>query len=85
MAPEVILQKYDCKCDIWGAGILAFQLLTGRFPFFEDVTTVKLDEVFRAILTEEIDFETPWVKEAMSDEVGTATCRHVFLYSVCHA
>ena len=32
-APEVILGNYNNKCDIWSFGVVAFALLTERFPF----------------------------------------------------
>ncbi|KAJ4884874.1 Protein kinase superfamily protein [Raphanus sativus] len=34
MAPEIIRnQKYDAKADLWSAGAILFQLVTGRPPF----------------------------------------------------
>jgi serine/threonine protein kinase len=30
MAPEVIQQSYDERADIWSAGIMMYQLLTGE-------------------------------------------------------
>jgi serine/threonine protein kinase len=33
MAPEVALNKYNEKCDIWSCGVIMFVLLTGEFPF----------------------------------------------------
>lgn len=34
MSPELVLQCYDEKCDIWGVGMLTYQLLTGGFPYW---------------------------------------------------
>ena len=34
MAPEVIKDDYNEKCDIWSIGVIAYILLTGRQPFF---------------------------------------------------
>jgi serine/threonine protein kinase len=33
VAPEVLKMEYSQKADLWSAGILAYQLLTGRLPF----------------------------------------------------
>ena len=33
MAPEVIDQNYDMKCDIWSCGVIMHILLTGMPPF----------------------------------------------------
>ena len=32
-APEVLSSKVGPEADVWSAGVMAFQLLTGRFPF----------------------------------------------------
>lgn len=57
MAPEVIEQRYDEKADIWSAGIMMYQLLTGRFPFWDNVRECSLQQVWKAILHDEIDFD----------------------------
>lgn len=57
MAPEVIRQAYTEKADIWSAGIMMYQLLTGKFPFWDNVRDCTLQEVWKSILTERVDFE----------------------------
>eukprot|EP00878_Enallax_costatus_P014411 GHUV01015071.1.p1 GENE.GHUV01015071.1~~GHUV01015071.1.p1 ORF type:complete len:625 (+),score=149.12 GHUV01015071.1:250-1875(+) len=59
MAPELVMQCYDEKADIWSVGMLAYQLLTGRFPFWEDVRNETLSDVWKAILSSEIDWQSP--------------------------
>lgn len=33
MAPEVLSSEVLPASDIWSAGVMAYQLLTGQFPF----------------------------------------------------
>ena len=37
MAPEVLKQeKYGNACDYWSIGVVAFVMLSGTMPFYED-------------------------------------------------
>ena len=72
MAPELVMQSYDEKCDVWSVGMLAYQMLTGRFPFWEDVRRESLTDVWKAILTQEINWDAPVSSlcQGRADELG---------------
>lgn len=50
---EVLKQAYGQKSDLWSAGVLAYQLLTGRLPFVGDngllVSTLYMTKQVRAV------------------------------------
>jgi len=66
MAPEVILQAYDYKCDVWSTGMMLFQLLTGRFYHWTNLKDIKLKDIWRTILTVRVDLETPYWQSKLS-------------------
>ena len=33
LAPEVIEEKYDIRCDLWSLGVVTYFLLSGEPPF----------------------------------------------------
>lgn len=67
MAPEVIKQCYGAKADMWCTGMMLYQLLSNRLPFWANVHDHDLKSVWTSILHSEVDFHDPlW--EGISDE-----------------
>lgn len=48
IAPEVLKRSYTEKCDIWSCGVLAYFLLSGRYPFSGATPAVMLEHVASA-------------------------------------
>jgi len=68
MAPEVILQSYDAKCDVWSTGMMILQLLTGRFFHWKDLQNTKLKNLWKSVVTVPVDLETPYWQSKLSKD-----------------
>jgi len=69
MAPEVLSSKVGPEADVWAAGVMAFQLLSGRFPFDDrsSPASPSLAKIWKSILTDKVSMKGPsW--EGVSEE-----------------
>ncbi|KAL3149169.1 hypothetical protein ABBQ32_002002 [Trebouxia sp. C0010 RCD-2024] len=70
MAPEVFKRDYLQASDMWSLGMMMYQLLTGRFPFWDTLEQCRahgIDEVMRATIMDPIPINYgPWL--SMSEE-----------------
>jgi calcium-dependent protein kinase len=79
MAPEALASAVEPASDVWAAGVMAYQLLTGRFPFddWQNPEAPALSLVWRSILTETPKFGgKSW--EGISEE-AKAFCKTVLV------
>ncbi|KAG2498875.1 hypothetical protein HYH03_003067 [Edaphochlamys debaryana] len=62
MAPETLRGEWLPASDIWSAGVMAFQLLCGRFPFDDkkNVYAPAITAIWRSVLNDPLDFDKPW-------------------------
>eukprot|EP00467_Chlorarachnion_reptans_P008649 CAMPEP_0114490666 /NCGR_PEP_ID=MMETSP0109-20121206/2570_1 /TAXON_ID=29199 /ORGANISM="Chlorarachnion reptans, Strain CCCM449" /LENGTH=446 /DNA_ID=CAMNT_0001667311 /DNA_START=249 /DNA_END=1586 /DNA_ORIENTATION=+ len=76
MAPEVVFKHpkthkvaYGSSCDMWSLGVVMFELLAGRSPFYFGVVRSKRDlpNYFRKIRDQEIVFSTEEWQGASED------------------
>lgn len=69
MAPEVLSSQVVPASDVWSAGVMAHQLLTGRLPFDDhrNPFAPSISAVWRSVLTDKVDYNMPWW-EGLSDE-----------------
>ena len=54
MAPEVLNECYNSKCDVWSLGILFYFLIAGVPPFYSD----SIPELFKLILNYQPNFQS---------------------------
>ena len=52
IAPEVLLGRYDYRCDVWSIGVLCYMILSGSPPF----SGASVNDVYEAIKTQEPSF-----------------------------
>ena len=50
IAPEVLNDSYNEKCDVWSCGVLMYILITGKPPFYGKTLTGIIDNVLRGSL-----------------------------------
>ena len=80
LAPEVLSSKWSPKADVWAAGVMCYQLLTGRLPFNDkrNPHNPALSAVLKSILTETLDFQKSYwadVSDEAKDFVQTLLTR----------
>ena len=66
IAPEVLAEKYDEKCDIWSRGVILYILLCGYPPFNADTDELILEKIKAGRFTfpaEEWDTVSPLAKD----------------------
>ena len=53
LAPEVVKQTgyYGAYADIWSAGVILYNCVTGKNPFFDDNVSTLLNNILTANLT----------------------------------
>ena len=52
MAPEVLKNQYNEKCDLWSCGVILYAMLCGDPPFYSEDE----NEIYNLILTTEVQF-----------------------------
>ena len=65
MAPEVLNQQYDEKCDIWSCGVILYILLSGIPPFNANHDI----EIKRKIKTGHYNFDPPVFKNVSANAI----------------
>ena len=65
IAPEVLLESYNEKCDVWSIGVILYLLLLGQAPFDGDDD----DIICQKIIQEEIDYENSRIKSLSPEAV----------------
>lgn len=65
VAPEIILGKpYNSAIDIWSVGVIAYILLAGYEPFYDERGDT---HIFRKIIKGDFEFHSPWWDDVSED------------------
>lgn len=69
MAPEVLSSQVTPASDLWSVGVMAHQLLTGRFPFDDrkNPRSPVLSAIWKSVLTDQVDYDSPIWSEVSSE------------------
>ncbi|KAI8470975.1 MAG: kinase-like domain-containing protein [Monoraphidium minutum] len=62
MAPEVLSSQVVPASDVWAAGVMAHQLLTGRLPFDDhrNPSAPSISVIWRSVLCDKVCYNAPW-------------------------
>ena len=65
IAPEVLLESYNEKCDVWSIGVILYLLLVGKAPF-----DGKDDDIIcQKIISEEINYKSSLLKSLSPEAI----------------
>jgi len=66
IAPEVVNNNYDNKCDIWSCGVILFVLLTGTIPFSGNTN----EEILTKVKSGSVKYNHPVWKSISKDALS---------------
>lgn len=56
-APEVFMRCYNHKADVWSCGMMMYELLVGKLPFWDNIEQCSPKDVQRGVIYGEVDFD----------------------------
>lgn len=71
-APEVFMRYYNHRADVWSCGMMMYELLVGKLPFWDDIEQCSPKQVQRGVMFGEVSFtkQAPPPFDATYDSIG---------------
>lgn len=69
-APEVFMRYYNHRADVWSCGMMMYELLVGKLPFWDDIERCSPKQVQTGVMFGELNFDFNSAQYATYDSIG---------------
>ncbi|QDZ24285.1 serine/threonine protein kinase [Chloropicon primus] len=70
-SPEVFMRFYDHQADVWSCGMMMYEMLMGKLPFWDDIEKCTPKEVHRGVMRGKLRFDTQEQHERVYDSLDS--------------
>ena len=55
-APEVFMRYYNHQADVWSCGMMLYEMLVGKLPFWDDIESCTPKQVHKGVMRGKVSF-----------------------------